>query len=200
MSSPNTAVYVGGGALGILLLMLMSKGNAGKVAVGTLPPDENVSDDDVAKRYAAAGFAPGDALERHFDTTSRHGSLYQMRRGDIVLGDGKKSLCWRALKAAAEDADLNDPEGFASSTDRKIAYARLLCVGNEDKLTTDLHPRAFRDDHGRGLNVKDHPVVWLPLLDLEAVALGLVAPAQWEDGSSTVLMPPECRAALEIGP
>jgi len=200
MSNGSTAIYVGGGVLGLMLLTLMSRKASPAAQDDTLAPDEDVPDEEIDAHYGAVGFAPGDVLTRHFDTSARHGSLYQLRRGDIVLGDGLKSLTWRALHSAAIDAAIDDPESFARETDRKIAYARLLCAGNEDKLTTDLHPKAFRDDQGRGLAVKDHPVVWMPLLDLDALALGIVMPAQWEDGTSTVYMPPEVRAILEIAP
>jgi len=195
MSRDNTALYVGTGVLGITLLALMSRKDE-PVATAT-----EADEADESELRGSAGFAPdaGEALARHYHADAHHGTLYQCKRGDIVLGDGHKSLCWRALSSAARDCGIEEPEAFARETDRKIAYARLLCAGNEQHLTTELHSKAFRDDQGRGLAVKTNPVVWMPLLSLEALSKGIVMPDVWEDGSSTLFMPPEVRAALEMG-
>ena len=195
MSQDRTALYVGGGVLGLTLLALMSR----KEETGPVEDEEAAPDESEVR--GAAGFVPRpeDTLARHFGTQAGHGSLYQCKKGDIVLGEGQKSLCWRALKSAAQDCGLEDPGYFARQTDRKIAYARLLCAGNEHHLTAELHPKAFRNDEGLGLDVKKGPVVWMPLLDLEALSMGIVMPTKWEDGSSTVYLPPEVIEALAGG-
>lgn len=197
MTQNNTALYIGGG-LGLLFLAMMRK----------QPPTPAIDGEgeatDEGEVRGSAGFAPAtdavSAIQRHYADDCRHGSLYAPRKGDIVLGRGPKSVCWRALASAAHEADIPDPETWADATDRKVAYARLLCAGNADHLTTeDLHPKAFRDDEGRGLCLDRIPALWLPLLALEPLEYGIVATTQWEDDSSTIFMPPELREAFALG-
>lgn len=149
---------------------------------------------------ASMGFAPTEPsqLARLFSEHCEAGSLYETKRGDILLGKGPKSITWRAVRSAAQLAGFADAsDQIADDTLRRCAYAALLCAApyNHDFLTDKVGPNEYRNHEGLGLDLRAKPVLWLPMIDLDLLhGCGVIAPTHYEeDGTSTLEIPPEVR-------
>jgi len=116
----------------------------------------------------------------------------------MILGNGPKGIAYRALVSAANESGVEDPERFAAKGWRKAAYAALMVSSqhNAQHCAEGLDARKHFVNHaGIGLAPKNGIVYWLPLLDLDQLRKsGAVVPAEWEDGTKTVELPPELRA------
>lgn len=194
-------MYVGLGIVGLALAASLRPKDApagGETSEGD-GGDGEAADDPTR---GAMGFSPA----RYIRDDAIHGSFYESRRGDILLGKGQKSITWRALFQAALDAGFGEcpsdgggvtAECIANDSARRVAYAGLICAApaNATHLTADLRERDFRNHEGVGIDLRTRPLLWLPVLDLEMLAqCGVVQAARWEeDGTSTLEIPPELR-------
>ena len=182
----RTPYYILGGALGLALL----------AASGRRPVEAADEEAPDAEEAAAAGFNPG----RFVTQTPEMGRLYETERGAILLGVGDKSITYRVLVDAAELAGVADPEAFAADSARRVGYAGLVLAApaNAPYLTTELRHNDFRALDGRGIDLRQRPLLWLPILDLDLLAQGIVQVARYEeDGEPCTQLPPEIRAGLE---
>jgi hypothetical protein len=196
MAINRTGRYIGV-TLGGLALLSMLRPKASENA----PEPEAEGDDgfDDPTR-GAMGLSPA----RYLRDDAVHGSFYESRRGDILLGHGPKSITWRALYQAALDAGFHadtpggvSAECIADDSARRVAYAGLICAApaNAAHLTHELRERDFRNHEGVGIDLRTRPILWLPVIDLEMLArCGVVQATRWEeDGTSTLEVPPELR-------
>lgn len=134
-------------------------------------------------------------LERYLRQDCTIGTIYQTVRGDIVLGRGPKSITWRALRSAAELQGVEHPERIADDGSMRVQYAGMICAApfNAQHLTDDPGKGYRRPGDGLGIDTKAKPAVYLPVPDFDLLELGVVAPATWENGESTLTLPPEIR-------
>lgn len=96
-------------------------------------------------------------------STPTPGRMYQVRRGDILLGDSSRSIVGRALRAAAAEVAARqgiDAKAFADeiagSASRRRAYADLiLCSGSNDMVygTYGYGDQAYVGPHGRSIRM-----------------------------------------------
>lgn len=202
MSTRRTGMYVGVGILGLALVASLrpKDGEADPALPGGDGDGDGDGDAEDDPTRGAMGFSPS----RYIRDDAIHGSFYESRRGDLLLGKGPKSITWRALFQAALDAGFRaEPDGgtsaecIANDSARRVAYAGLICAApaNATHLTRDLRERDFRNHEGVGIDLRTRPLLWLPVLDLEMLAqCGVVQAARWEeDGTSTLEIPPELR-------
>lgn len=141
-------------------------------------------------------------LDRFFVQDCSVGTIYQPKRGDIVLGRGEKSITWRALRSAAALAGVDDPEKMADDASLRVQYAALVCAAppNADALCDDPGRGYRRPSDGRGIDMRKRPPLWLVVPDFSMLELGVVAPAVWEDGRSALELPPELLEAEAMLP
>jgi len=185
MTDRSTIFAIGGGALLLALL----------AASGRRPVDEAEAERESDGEVAAAGFNPG----RFVVDEPEMGRLYQTERGALMLGKGPKSITYRVLLDAAELAGVERPEAFAEDSSRRVAYASLILAApaNAVYLTTELRRNDFRNAHGYGIDLRARPVLWLPIVDLDMLALGSVQVARYEeDGTLCTELPPEIREVI----
>jgi|GEM_PF-6240427 len=202
MSNSRTGMYVGAGILGLALIASLRPRDAETETVsggdGDGDGDGDAVDDDPTR--GAMGFSPA----RYIRNDAVHGSFYESRRGDLLLGKGPKSITWRALFQAALDAGFQaesddgvSAECIANDSARRVAYAGLICAApaNAAHLTHDLRERDFRNHEGVGIDLRTRPLLWLPVIDLEMLTrCGVIQSTVWEeDGTSTLEIPPELR-------
>lgn len=127
------------------------------------------------------------------------GKFYPTARGDIMLGKGQKSIAWRSLFnwALLSGSDNDFAEVIAGDTARKVAYANLVCASpyNASALTSDLRSNEFKTVTGRGIDLNERPILWLPPINKQLlIEAGVVAPDIWEDDhTSTLEVPPQLR-------
>lgn len=181
-----TMIGIGAASItGIALAAAFSRGRNKATTAGT--------------ERASMGLAPAEeALPRFFSTLCECGTFFETGRGDIILGKGPKSITWRALKQAADLAGFGDAsDQIADDTLRRCAYAAMLCAApyNRDFLTDRVGNNEYRNHEGLGLDLRERPVLWLPMIDLDLLHdCGIVAPSHYEeDGTSTLEIPPELR-------
>lgn len=138
-------------------------------------------------------------LDRYVRQDCTCGTIYQVRRGDLVLGRGPKSITWRVLHAAAELQAIPNPERVADDSSARVQYAAMICAApfNQAALCDDPGRGYRRPGDGRGLDMRSKPAIYLPVLDFEALEAGIVAPSAWETGESTLTLPPEIREFFE---
>lgn len=182
---------IGGGAVAALLL-LMASGK--KREDGEAAPEGGV-DEDGNPVIAAAGFNP----QRFVSEVPDMGTLFEVDRGCLMLGTGKKSLTYRVLLSAAQLAGAEAPEAIASDSSLRVAYAKLVLTApaNAAHLTKNLRAKDVRNVSGYGIDLRRRPVLWLPILDLDMLARGVVQVAVYEeDGELCTELPPEIREVM----
>lgn len=190
----DTRTYlIGGGAVAALLL-LMASGKK-READGEAAPEGERADDEGTPIIAAAGFNP----QRFVSEVPDMGTLFEVDRGCLMLGTGQKSLTYRVLLAAAQLAGAGDPEAIASDSAARVAYAKLILAApaNAVHLTKNLRAKDVRNVAGYGIDLRRRPVLWLPILDLDMLARGVVQVAVYEeDGELCTELPPEIREVM----
>lgn len=147
---------------------------------------------------ASMGRRPVVDVDRYFAQDCSVGTIYQARRGDLMLGRGAKSITWRALVSAARLQGIDAPERLADDSAARVAYAAMICAAPHNQAAlVDAPQKGYRRPHdGRGIDLRSRPAIWLPVPDFDCLDRGVVAPGAWDDGSSTLDLPPELREVL----
>lgn len=152
----GTAAVLGG------LVLLAAKGET-----------EDDDEPEVGENHPEVGFAPSPDVElfnpaRVTDWVERSptiGHFYQVRRGDMLLGHGKKSITWTALFNAAcviaeEREEFSEEEiedygrAMANNANFRCEYAQLILASTwNDTLygTWGYRRREFPGHHGRSI-------------------------------------------------
>ena len=178
-------------------LLAATAGVAGVAAVGLA-----ASRRDASGKRASMGKGPTPAkvsqtalYERFTADVPSAGLWYVVRRGDLLLGTGARSITWTALRGCEELSGAPHPGLVADTVAARVAYAGLICAANAQHCApADVLPaRAYRGPDGRGLEPRAGMRLWLPVLDLDAIGSGSVVPMRWDDGSDWRLPPPETR-------
>lgn len=187
MSNTRTYLLTGGAIAAAMLLAAGAKRKDEPESSNELPDDDEVR--------PQAGFNPG----RFVSHVPSMGTLYETERGAIMLGCGTKSIAFLVLREAADMAGIEHPEEFARDSSRRVAYASMILAApaNAIHLTHELRRNDFRNRQGLGVDLRKRPILWLPIIDLDMLAQGVVSLAVYEeDGSLGTELPPELREAL----
>jgi len=188
---PDTSKYLALGGAAAALFLLASSGRKGEDSSGGGDDGGDGGEDP----RASAGFNP----QRFVTSTPEMGRLLETPRGAMMLGTCDQSITFRVLLDAAQLADIKDARNFACDTARRVMYANLIlaCPANAPHLTKDLRDSDFRNAQGYGVDLKRRPLLWLPILDLDMLAYGVVQVAHYEeDNSPCTELPPEIREAI----
>jgi len=87
------------------------------------------------------------------------GSWYQSKRSDLLMGKGSRSISWRVLRSLAPSLG----ETFADNTTRRVVVARAIVTAPQNAgLLRKAQGRQLCDGHGRTLDVRGAPLVWIP--------------------------------------
>lgn len=158
-------------------------------------PESIGEPDETPAPGAQAGFSPGRFVSR----VPSMGTLHETERGAIMLGCGPKSIAFQVLCEAASMAGIDHAKEFAADSSRRVAYASMILAApaNAIHLTHELRRNDFRNRQGLGIDLRTRPILWLPIIDLDMLAQGVVSLAVYEeDGSLGTELPPELREAL----
>lgn len=159
------------------------------------PSDEAASEAESDDPVASAGFNP----QRYVSDTPEMGRLYQAPKSALMLGRCERSITYNVLLGAAQLAGVEDPHAFACDTARRVTYAGLILAAepNAPHLTADLRRNDFRNAQGLGVDLRRRPLLWMPILDLDMLAHGVIQVAHYEeDGTPGTALPPEIREVL----
>jgi len=75
------------------------------------------------------------------------------------MGKGSRSISWRVLRSMAPGLG----ETFADNTTRRVVVARAIVTAPQNAgLLRKAHGRQLCDGHGRTLDVRGAPLVWIP--------------------------------------
>jgi hypothetical protein len=162
------SVLLGSAATVVALAVLLSGEDEGDET----PQGDDGEDD---KDSPSAGFVESAALAQAAQTLVERASLedweedeptmgcfYQVRRGDIMLGTGSKSITWRALDRAVTFLRGHGhavPEDLAYDCELRVAYGELILAGgyNAELFSTwGYGRRAFTGVHGRAIPLGTH--------------------------------------------
>lgn len=186
MSNTRTYLLTGGAIAAAMLLAAGAKRKDEPESTGETPEEDP---------RPQAGFNPGRFVSR----VPSMGTLYEAERGAIMLGCGPKSVAFQVLLEAAQMAGVEHPQDFATDSSRRVAYASMILAApaNAIHLTHELRRNDFRNRQGLGIDLRKRPLLWLPIIDLDMLAQGVVSLAVYEeDGSLGTELPPELREAL----
>lgn len=191
--STNSTYWLAGGAAAAAALVLLATSSKNAEAAEEA---ETGDDGDEYEPLAAVGFNPA----RYVSEGPEMGRVFTPARGDILLGEGRKSVTYRVLYDAAELAGHPDPQQFAGDSANRVGYAKLILAApaNAVHLTRKLRKNDFRDHRGLGIDLRTQAPMWLPILCLDMAGQGVVSVAYYEeDGLPATELPPELRKALQ---
>lgn len=155
----NRGVAIGSIAATVILLALAGGDDEELPSVGFQPPQPD-DEEDEARLLAATPVDLTQWIGK--DRRPECGCFFQWRRGDMLMGEGRKSVTWRALhleglRAALEDGQ-SDPDAtadrIAGDVGMRRALADLILMGQWNDLTQctwGYDNRAMPGPHGRSL-------------------------------------------------
>jgi len=168
----RTILYLAGAVAAGVALFSGDDAEAGDVGEEEMDPQVG------APNHPQVGFAPAVVeLPRGYSLPPRPmpveeweqreptvGHFYQVQRGDMLLGHGKKSITWMALYRASHFLAVEQEQGEADShrfakimadnANNRCEYAHLILAGSwNDQLygTWGYGKRDFTGHHGRGI-------------------------------------------------